>query len=312
MAHVSNGSFLLVCALAAGLGAALAAQSEPEAYSLLGKPLFPMELGTEQRAALQKNLAEAQAAYDRDARGPENIIWLGRRLAYLWRYRDAIDVYTRGIELHPDSYKLYRHRGHRYITVRELDKAVADLEKASRLIEGVPDEVEPDGAPNEYNKPRSTSHSNIWYHLGLAHYLRGDLESALRAYRECMIFSTNDDMRVATADWLYMTLRRLGRDEDAAKVLEPVGETMEILENHAYHKRLLMYKGRISPESLLDPENLTDLDLATQGYGVGNWYYYNDDIERAQAIFQQVVEGKYWSAFGYIAAEADLKRMSTR
>ncbi|HSF18395.1 MAG TPA: hypothetical protein VLK65_22890 [Vicinamibacteria bacterium] len=285
-------------------------QRAPEATSLFGKPLYPMELSEDRRSELDANLARAQAAYDAEPESAENIIWLGRRLAYLWRYRDAIEVYTRGIEKHPDNYKLFRHRGHRYITVRNFDAAIADLERAARLIEGVPDEAEPDGAPNAAGVPRSTSHSNIWYHLGLAYYLKGDFSAAARAYEACMEFSrVNDDMLVATADWQYMTLRRLGRDDDASKVLDLIKEEMDILENTSYHKRLLMYKGLVEPEALLD---VTDpLDVATQGYGLANWYLVNGDEPKAKALFETILEGPYWAAFGYIAAEADLKRLAS-
>jgi tetratricopeptide (TPR) repeat protein len=282
----------------------------PEAYSFFKKPLYPIALAPEEKANLDSNLARAQAEYEKDPTDPERIIWLGRRLAYLWRYRDAIEIYSKGIALHPKYAKLYRHRGHRYITVREFDKAIADLEKAAKFIEGVPDEIEPDGAPNKYNIPTSTSHSNIWYHLGLAYYLKGDFENALRCYLECMKFSRiNDDVLCASSDWLYMTYRRLGRGDEAQKVLEPIHENMKILENFSYHKRLLMYKGIMLPDSLLDTKTGSDLDIATQGYGVGNWYFYNGQVETAKEIFEKVITGKYWAAFGYIAAEADLRRM---
>jgi hypothetical protein len=83
---------------------------------------------------------------------------------------------------------------------------------------------------------------------------------------------------------------------------------MEILENHAYHRRLLMYKGLIEPGALLDPAELTELDLATQGYGVANWYLYNGKTDQARELMERIVEGDYWAAFGHIAAEADLGR----
>jgi hypothetical protein len=118
----------------------------------------------------------------------------------------------------------------------------------------------------------------------------------------------NDDSIVAASDWLYMTYRRLGRTEEARKVLEPIRETMDILENDAYHKRLLMYKGLVSPDTLLKTEGADDLQIATQGYGVGNWYLYNGDKAKAREIFERVVRGSSWSAFGFIAAEADLHR----
>lgn len=281
----------------------------PEATSIDGKPLYPMELSAEARKPLETNLAAAEAGYARNPTSEDAIIWLGRRQAYLWRYRDAIDTFSKGLALHPGSYKLYRHRGHRYITVRELDRAVADFEKAAALIRTVPDEVEPDGAPNKHGKPRSTSHSNIWYHLGLAYYLKGDFTSALRAYQECMTFSKNDDMRIATLDWLYMTYRRMGRHGAARQLLDQVTEKMEILENDSYHRRLLMYKGALRPEQLLDTANADDLTIATQGYGVGNWYFVEGNKVRARAIFEKVVQGRQWAAFGYIAAEVDLQRI---
>jgi tetratricopeptide (TPR) repeat protein len=288
----------------------LAAQAGmPEATSVMGKPLYPMELAAETRSALEANLAAAEAEHAKNPTSEEAIIWLGRRQAYLWRYRDAIATYSKGLALHPKSFRLYRHRGHRYITVRELDRAVADFERAATLIADVPDEVEPDGAPNKYGKPRSTSHSNIWYHLGLAYYLKGDFTNALRAYQQCMKVSANDDMRVATLDWLYMTYRRLGRHGAAQLLLDQVSDKMEILENESYHRRLLMYKGVLRPEQLLDTAHADDLTIATQGYGVGNWYFVEGDKAKAREIFEKVVQGRQWAAFGYIAAEVDLKRM---
>jgi hypothetical protein len=41
---------------------------------------------------------------------------------------------------------------------------------------------------------------------------------------------------------------------------------------------------------------------------VGNWYLVNGDKTKAREIFDRVVAGAAWQAFGYIAAEADLKR----
>jgi tetratricopeptide (TPR) repeat protein len=301
--------FLVVLFSSAGVGFSAAQSKEPEAISLLGQPLYRMNLPPEQKAILDGNLAEAKANYEKDPANEDNIIWYGRRLAYLWRYKEAIEIYSQGLERHQDSYKLLRHRGHRYITVRELDKAIADLEEASRLIEGASDEVEPDGAPNAAGKPRSTSHSNIWYHLGLAYYLNGEFEKALSSYRECLKFSkVNDDMLVAAADWLYMTLRRLGKESEASTILELIKPEMDILENSAYHRRLLMYKGEVEPTELLDPANLNEMNLLTQGYGVANWYYVNGEKEKAKALLEKILESSYWAAFGYIAAEADLRR----
>ena len=283
---------------------------DAQAISLLGDTLHPPPLPDSVRADRDQKLAVTQAGYDHAPDNADSIIWLGRRLAYLSRYRDAIATYSAGIETHPDDPRLYRHRGHRYITIRDLDRAIADLERAAELIEGTNDQIEPDGLPNAQNIPTSTLHSNIWYHLGLAYYLRGNLESALDAYWRGRDVSSNLDMLVATSHWLYMTLRRLGRDADAARVLLSIYPEMSIIENVSYHRLLLMYKGEIDPDSLLSPSD-DDIQNATLAYGVANWHHYNGRVDDAAPIFRQILEGSQWAAFGYIAAEAEVARAAT-
>ena len=282
----------------------------PEAKGLDGRPFFAPELPAEARKRMEDSLAVATSDFVKNPDDVQNIVWVGRRLAYLSRYREAIDVFSRGVARFPQDARPVRHRGHRYITTRQFDKAIPDFEKAVKLMAGKPDEGEPDGAPGRRPSPSATLKFNIYYHLGLAHYLKGDFESALVAYRECMKYSTdNDDSLVATSDWLYMTLRRLGRKVEAEKVLEPIKEGMNVLDNGAYYQRLLMYKGLRKPEDVLGSDEQDPLQIATQGYGVGNFYLVNGDTERARAIFKRVVAGPQWAAFGFIAAEADLARM---
>lgn len=284
----------------------------PEATSLLGKPLFAPVPSAERRAALEKDLAAATAEFERHPSSADAAIWVGRRLAYLGRYRDAIAAFTDAIAKHPSDPRLYRHRGHRHLTVREFDKAIADLSKAAALVRDKADEVEPDGQPNAKGIPTSTLQTNIYYHLGLAHYLKGDFKAAANAYHRCMALSKNDDMRVATAHWQYMALRRLKQDADAAKVLVPITADMAIIENGSYHKLLLMYKGAADADALLASSKAEALDAVTIGYGVANWHLYNGRQERAREVLSSIVEqnaASQWAGFGYIASEADLARM---
>lgn len=284
-----------------------APEPEPEARSVTGKALVPMELAN--RAKLEADLKAAEAELAKTPESADALIWVGRRQGYLWQYRNAIATFTKGIEKFPDDARFYRHRGHRYITVRNFDGAIADFEKAVTLVKGRKDEVEPDGAPNPAGVPRSTLQFNIWYHLGLAYYLKGDYANAKRAYDECMKVSNNDDSVTATSDWLWMTLMRMGDKAGAAKVLTRITPKMDILENGSYHRRLLMYKGLEKPEALLDTANADDLTIATQGYGVGNYYFVTGDAAKAKEIFDRVLAGKQWAAFGYIAAEVDRSKM---
>jgi tetratricopeptide (TPR) repeat protein len=273
----------------------------------------PPPVSAETRREMEAKLAEARDVHRRNPRDADAVIWLGRRTAYLGRFREAIGIYTEGLKLHPRDARLLRHRGHRYITVREFRLAERDLARAAQLIRGRPDEVEPDGLPNARNQPTSTLQSNVWYHLGLARYLRGNFRGALAAYRECVKVSANPDMLVATSHWLYMTLRRLGREREAAEVLAPVTPAMDVIENGDYHRLLLMYKGELTPDSILPDFSRSEgsaLSNGTVGYGVGNWHLYNGRRAEAVKVFRRVVESPQWTGFGYIAAEADLERLA--
>jgi tetratricopeptide (TPR) repeat protein len=280
----------------------------PETLSLLGKPLVPPPLSEERRRALEADLAAARAAYDKDPTNADALIWLGRRTAYLGRFGEAIEIYTRAIEIHPDDARLYRHRGHRYITLRKFDLAIKDLRKAAELVDGKPDEVEPDGQPNAKNVPTSTLQTNIYYHLGLALYLKADFNGARDAYRRCVTLAKNPDMLVAATAWLYMTLRRLGLQEEAGRALDPIAAGMEIVENEAYYRLLLLYKG-LAPQQSLKPGG--GADAVTIAYALANRTLYEgntaDGMKQMKALL-----GKYadqWPAFAFIAAEADVARL---
>jgi dipeptidyl-peptidase-4 len=276
---------------------------QPEATSFLGESLYPTAPSAEALARYE----EARKIWEASPTDVDAIIWYGRRTAYLGRYRDAIRIYSDGIELYPEDARFYRHRGHRFISTRQLEKAIADFEYAATLIEGTDDEVEPDGLPNALGIPVSTLHSNIWYHLGLAYYLSGDYERALQAYAEREASAANNDMLVSTAHWRYMTLRRLGREEEALAVLAPITADMEVIENQAYHRLCLFYKGKLD-ESDLVAEGPSPANAAV-AYGIANWHLAEGDTERGTQLLEAIVAQDGWAAFGYLAAEADLTRM---
>ncbi|MCX6648591.1 MAG: tetratricopeptide repeat protein [Candidatus Bathyarchaeota archaeon] len=283
----------------------------PEAFSLFGDPLNPQpprpEVVEKQKTLYEKALKD----WEKNPNDADAIIWLGRRTAYLGRIREAAAIFSRGIELHPEDPRMYRHRGHRFISLRLFDQAIDDLEKAAELIEGTPDEIELDGIPNERGVPVSSLHFNVWYHLALAYYLIGDYESALSCYEDCLKVSEIPDKLVATIHWTYMTLRLLERKDEADELIAPVTEDMDIIENQHYHRLLLMYKGVVTPEEVMkEARKQGPLAVATVGYGVGNWYLYNEREEKAVEVYNEILDTGGWAGFGYIAAEADLKWLS--
>lgn len=283
-----------------------------EAISLAGEPLSRAVPPAATLQRMEAQLAEARRAWQRTPADADSIIWYGRRTAYPGRFQEAIRIFSDGIAKHPADARMYRHRGHRYISTRQLDKAIADLEQAYVLTKDRPDEVEPDGQPNARNIPTSTLKGNIRYHLALAYYLSGDFERALPLYREDVAASRrNPDMLVASSHWLYMTLRRLGRTREAQQVLAPIHKGLDVIENGAYHRLLLLYKGELSEGDLLrDFGAEGGLEDITTAYGVGNWHLYNGRRERAEQVFRRITSARgQWASFGYLAAEAELARM---
>ena len=277
-------------------------------YSLFAKPLkYP----TETRTSYNKKdslLQIAKRNYDDDSRSLDNIIWFGRRLAYLSEYPKAMSIYTRGLHLHPSSPELYRHRGHRYISMRRFEEAATDLELAAELARGRDVEIEPDGLPNKLNQPLSSLQFNIWYHLGLTYYLQGEYDLARRAYDSCMVYSTNDDLLCATTEWYYLTAMRQGDTEKASDLLKPIKKRMKIIENEAYQQLLLLYKGVLTPQEVisLDTSSVTnEHQYATVGYGVANYLRENGREAEANAVISRILDSEAWSSFGYIATEAD-------
>ena len=277
--------------------------------SLLGTPLIRQQINIKKDSLQIANYKDVLNTYIKDTNNIEAIIWVGRRMAYLGDYQHAIRYYTKGIYLHPTEARFYRHRGHRYISTRQFDKAIADFNQAVQLIENTQDQIEPDGIPNKLNTPVSSLHTNIFYHLGLAHYVKNELPNALMAFQKSLNASKNDDMQVATRHWLYMIHRRLGNTEKAANLLEPIHTDMNIIENDAYHQLLLFYKGDLSSTKLRGSDSIGSSEAVQ--YGIANWYHYNGEVSKAKELYTNLIKNGNWAGFGTIAAEGDLQRLLT-
>jgi len=267
--------------------------------------------------------------------------YAARLKAFLGDVEGSEALFTEALEQDPDNAVLLRNRGHRRITLRQFDGALADLTRASELIAGTPDEHEfypRDTIPDliniilgrmddvrEQHMPvnaetiaatagmyKSTLHGSVWYHLGVVKYITGDFQGSFDDFGRSQELGVDDDSLVATFDWRYMSLRRLGRHDEAAKLLEELdisGLTVVAGEDF-YLRRIKLYKGETTPEQAKEELSDSFLALATQGYGVGNWYLYNGDEKAAKETFEMVVKDGPPNAFAYMAAEAELARMA--
>jgi tetratricopeptide (TPR) repeat protein len=265
---------------------AAAQTAEPEYVSATGAKYYAQADANGAVAEAEKNLAA-------DAKNVELILALGRAQGGIWRFRAAVATYTRGLELAPNDARLLVARGHRYISLRQPDKALADLKKAAT--------IDPQAA-------------GLWYHLGLAHYLRGEFNEAAAAFEKSRAEAKTDAELMGPSDWLYMSLRRAGKAADAAKVLERITPEMKIEGNeNLYFSRLLLYKGVKKEAELPLPapsdDLASELRVSTLAYGIGNWHFYNSRTAKAREYFERAVQSKAWAAFGFICAENDLARM---
>ena len=240
----------------------------------------------------------AQKIYFNNEDNSESLIWYGRRAAYLGYYQKSIDLYSEGIKKYPDDARFYRHRGHRYISTRQYDKAIKDFRKAIGLIDEKIDQIEPDGLPNKKNIPLTTLNGNIWYHIGLAYYLTNDMNNALKAFSNRSVSHKYDDNIVSSAHWLYMINRRLGDIEGADRIIDKVNSEMDIIENMSYHQSCLFYKGELKESQIV----IDDVAL----YSLANWYMYEkNDTINAKKYYQKLLKNGNPYSFAFIAGESD-------
>jgi tetratricopeptide (TPR) repeat protein len=283
------------------------APAGPEAISLLGVPLHAIR----DTAGVMAR-ADAELAADPD--NVTRIINAGIARASARRFNSAIEMFTRGIEKFPDEARLYRFRGHRYLSLRRFDDAVRDLERAVSL---------------------DSTNYDIAYQLALAYYVTERYADAAAVmgkcmefaenpkwqaveearvnpiwYRSCMSLKTDDDGRAAMLDWQYRSLRRAGKHADARRLARAVREGWTVRENAPYYRALLFYRGIRDETSTLDSLSAAgELPFVTGAYGVANWHLMEGDTARARTLFERIVSADQWPAFGFIAAEVDLARM---
>jgi tetratricopeptide (TPR) repeat protein len=234
------------------------------------------------------DIVRAQEALAADPRNVDKIIALGIAQSGVRQFREAIRTFSRGIWVAPGNAILYRWRGHRYLSVREFDRALRDLNKGAGLDSTV---------------------YGIWYHLGVVRFLRGEFALAASAFARARPLAPNAGELAGSFDWGWMSLQRAGRDGDAAALLAAMPDSVPRAAANAYAQRLRLYRGQIRPEEVFTAGDTGDVQVATLAFGLGNWYLIRGDTARAREWFQRSVQSGGWPAFGFMASEAELRRL---
>ncbi len=248
------------------------------------------QAGTAYRAQADTGpIARAREASGADPQSVPLLLALGIAQSGARQFREAIETYTRGIKIDPNNAMLYRWRGHRYMSVREFDRAAADFAKGLSLDSAV---------------------YGIWYHLGVLRYVRGDFAGAADAFARAQPLAPNAGELAGSVDWRWMSLARAGRRAAADSLLRARPDSLP--PNNAYGPRLRLYRGEISADSVFTPADTGDVVVATLSYGVGNWFLVQGDSAGARRWFDRSIASGGWPAFGFIAAEAERRRLSAR
>jgi len=272
---------------------------------LSGRALYAPELPADVRNHYEANLAAARAHAASHPDDRDGAIWVGRRLGYLGRYRDAIATYTEALQRWPGDAFLLRHRGHRYLSVRETALARQDLSQAAIACRTTIDEIEPDGLPVPGRAPHSTLHFNVHYHLGLASFLLGDFGAAERQWLDCLAVSSNDESRVAVSHWLWSARMRQGNVAGAAAVVQGITADMDIVENQSYHQLCLLYGGKLSSAAVQVGEGSSGAALQ---FGLAHYLLVTQGRAAARPHLELLAADSGWASFGVLAAEAELLR----
>ena len=234
-------------------------------------------------------VARAQKALAADPKNVDKIIALGVAQAGIRDMRGAVATFTKGIAAHPDNAILYRWRGHRHLSLREFDQAEADFKKGLSLDSTV---------------------YGIWFHLGIVRFVRGDFPGAANAFTHAQPRAPDAGELAGSTDWLWMSLSRAGRSAEAKAMLDRHPDSLKTPDpEYGYVKRLRLYRGEVTPEKLIAPSDTADTQAATLNYGLGNWYLLKGDKARARTYFEKAIATGGWPAFGFIVAEAELRRM---
>jgi tetratricopeptide (TPR) repeat protein len=296
-------SFIILVALIPQIGNSQSKiESTPQAYSLLGKPLYSNLLEAKSLAKSDSVIRFIQAKHEL---GEDDFIEIGKQLVATARYKEAVENFTIGLNKFPNSYKLLRLRGHRYLTLRKLDLVMIDLLKARGLIKSQPDSWEVDAE----GKRTDTYQHQIEYHLGVYYFLKKSYKEAEAAFEKSLKDAHQGNEIVGTTDWLYNSYQRNGEKNKAAQLLATIAPDFKADQDQAYFRRVMLYKGVIKPSELVDeamPIEKMSIQEVTKLYGLANWYGFQGNKQRAKELYAKIVQSTSWPAFAYLASEMEL------
>lgn len=243
---------------------------------------------------LKPKTEDAIAALQKD---PDNgDLWY----AYAMSLKDgeaAIDAFCEGLIRNPFMPILYFGRGRKNLSARRYRRAVSDFTMSIRLD------------PEIYS---------FWYYRAVTNNLSGAYEDAIYDFQRAME-QTEPWERYGLIDWQFVTYVEMGDRKRAKEVIDAMPPDLEAPPMHyAYKRRVLLYKGLISPEEFIDEDDIRarmvdqedrfTLEIATLLFGLYIYYVYIDDQKKADETLLRLMDNMYPGAFGCIKGEAAARK----
>ena len=262
------------------------AQGAFETSSLLGQKLYAqIDNGTN---------AAAKAGLSGTSPSVAEYLALSKAQAGRREYQEAVKTDSEALSKYSENADLLLERGHRELGLREFAVAQKDLEHAVRL---------------------DSANLDIHYHLGLAFYFQGRFAEAAVHFGHARDLAKSDDSLIDCSNWLYASLRRADKRNEADEVLTRITPAVHNTEPHlAFYLSLLrFYKGEKTEQQILPSlpapgDTEAELSFNTINYGIGNWHLYNGDKTAAYPFFQRVVTDSAWNSWGFVGSETELAR----
>ncbi|WP_258103943.1 M48 family metallopeptidase [Marinoscillum sp. MHG1-6] len=280
-------------------------------FSVFRTPLPAKKLSAEKQKSLNRKLEINKLRYTENPSDIQNVIEYCQTLSELGWYYEAIRVYSEGLDKNPTSFKLLRLRGQSYITLRQFDLALEDLQRAAFYSRpAINEQTSGYALTNFYTESRSNEKFNIFFCLGMVNYLKGSYDKTISSFKQCMKYADNIELKVFIIDWFYLTYRKLGNNEAAEELLMAIPRNAKVKSYSDHYNRILLYQGVVKAHNLMAYSERPDNSLEpVLSYGVGTWYLVNGEKMKAVKIFERILMGETWDSYEYIAAEVELKNL---
>lgn len=257
-------------------------------------------ISQEQREIMYKGLAmKGRLVYDaaEDAaieaglqRDPSDyFLWCAKGILTK-NLEESVRYFSVALSLRPLAAHTRYNRGRRYMSQGRYVEALSDLALATTL-----------DADDGWK----------WHFYGVALYFTDQLTKAAEAFAKAIEVNERNglDLLPFDAEWQWNCWCKAGEPEKAAACIAAVDETTPVVASEAtYKRRVLLYRGLISPEVFRAGIDEADaLEAANQMYGLANYYFYlcHDTKKSMECLNRVLANEKACLGWGYKMAKRD-------